>query len=316
MGVCKMNLESYKKLVMLAGVASVSTAALCVLIKLIVWMMSSSSSIFASLTDSIFDSMASVVNLLALRYSVTPADKEHRFGHFKAQSLASLAQAAFIGGSAVLLIAHGIERFMHPQMVQHVESAIIVSLVTMAVTLLLIIFQSYVYKRTQSEAIAADRFHFASDILLNSGVIVALFLSFKGMLWADGMFAAVIGLLILKGAVQIGTKAVNTLLDRSLPLNEIQNIRQTIIGVKGVRSIHDLKTRRAGPQTYIQGHLVIDGTVSLFEAHGIASRAEESLEKIYPEADISLHMEPDSRETLEGVKFEVESLAEEKKISS
>ncbi|MBO6258237.1 MAG: cation diffusion facilitator family transporter [Succinivibrio sp.] len=291
---------------MLAGLASVSTAALCVFIKLAVWMMSSSSSIFASLTDSLFDSLASVVNLLALKYSMAPADRDHRYGHFKAQSLASLAQAAFIGGSAVLLIAHGVERFMHPQTVQHVEAAITVSAITMVLTLLLVLFQSYVYKRTRSEAIGADRLHFVSDLLLNTGVIVALVLSLRGMLWSDGIFAAIIGLLILKGAVQIGIRATNTLLDRSLPLEEIQTIRQTIIAVNGVESIHDLKTRRAGPQTYIQGHLVIAGDISLYDAHNIASRAEESLEKIYPDADISLHMEPDNHETRDGIRFDTE----------
>ncbi|MDY6466895.1 MAG: cation transporter, partial [Succinivibrio dextrinosolvens] len=98
------QLEQYRKLVLLAGGASVITAVLFILIKFGVWMISSSTVIFASLTDSIFDLLASLVNLLALRFSLLPPDDEHRFGHHKSQSLASLAQAAFIGGSAVLLI--------------------------------------------------------------------------------------------------------------------------------------------------------------------------------------------------------------------
>ena len=89
----------YKTLVMLAGFASVATAVILIAIKGIVWFFSGSTSIFASLTDSMFDALASFINLLALRYSLTPPDDEHRFGHYKSQSLASLAQAAFIGGS-------------------------------------------------------------------------------------------------------------------------------------------------------------------------------------------------------------------------
>ena len=86
------SLQRYKKLVLLAGAASVCTAVLFILIKLTVWIMSASTVIFASLTDSIFDLLASLVNLLALKFSLAPPDKEHRFGHHKSQALASQAQ--------------------------------------------------------------------------------------------------------------------------------------------------------------------------------------------------------------------------------
>lgn len=143
------NLQKYRRLVMLAGTASVSTAVLFIVIKFVVWMFSGSSVIFASLTDSIFDMLASLINLLALRFSLAPPDKEHRFGHHKSQSLASLAQAAFIGGSAVLLIIHGVQRCISPEEVSHIGAALIVSIVCIVFTVLLVLLQTYVYSKTK-----------------------------------------------------------------------------------------------------------------------------------------------------------------------
>ncbi|MDY6321808.1 MAG: cation diffusion facilitator family transporter [Succinivibrio sp.] len=293
----KLDLAAYRRLVMVAGGASVATGASFVFVKLIVWALSGSSSMFASFTDSLFDSLAALINLFTLRYSLVPADREHRFGHFKAQSLASLAQAAFIGGSAVLLIIHGIDRFSHPQMVENAVLAIGVSVGTIAVTMLLVTFQAYVYRRTRSELVFADRFHYISDIGLNLGVVAALLLSFYGYLWADGMFAALIGLFILHGAYKIGMDAASTLVDKTLSPHENQRIMKCLLETNGVRSLHDLKTRKAGPQYYIQCHLVLDADQSLRKAHDIATEAEIKLRKLFPEADVSLHMEPDSPET-------------------
>lgn len=297
------ELQRYKKLVMIAGGASVATAILFIIIKLVVWIISSSTVIFASLTDSIFDLLASLVNLLALKFSLAPPDKEHRFGHHKSQALASLAQAAFIGGSSVLLVVHGIERCIHPQGVLYLDLAIIVSVISIVITVLLVLLQTYVYRLTRSEAICADRLHYLSDVTLNVGVLLALALSYYGYLWADGLFASLIGLFIMKGAYVIGFRAVQTLLDKSLGRNSIKKIINAIHSVGDVKSIHDLKTHRAGPMVYIQGHLVLDGNMDLFKAHDIVDEIEKRIRIDFPDAEIILHMEPDTQSTYEDVVF-------------
>lgn len=303
------GIEAYRRLVTFAGFASVATGVAFVFVKLAVWLFSGSSSMFASLTDSVFDSLAALINLVTLRYSLTPADREHRYGHFKAQALASLAQAAFIGGSAVLLVIHGIDKFRHPQEVENALAALGVSGCTIALTLILVTFQGYVYRKTRSELVYADRFHYISDIGLNLGVMAALALSFYGHLWADGMFAAIIGVLILRGAWKIGYDAANTLVDKTLEVRENQEIMKALLTTPGVRSLHDLKTRKAGPQYFIQCHLVLDPRISLQDAHAIASAAESSVrESGFAEADISLHMEPDSPETAADARVYAEDL--------
>lgn len=295
--------QKYKKLVMLAGFASISTASTLIILKFAIWMFSSSSTLLASLTDSLVDLGASFVNLLALRFALAPPDSEHRFGHYKAESLASLAQAAFIGGSAVLLVVHGIERLLNPQQVAYIDIAIYVSIAATLITVLLVLFQGYVYKKTKSQAIGADRYHYLSDIVLNIGVVIALVFTSMGYLWADGLFASLLGLYILKGSYHIGHSAVGTLLDKAMDFKDQNKIMQCILEDHKIISLHDLKTRHAGPQVFIQCHLVLDSKISLHEAHEITNEAENRILKLYPEAEITIHMEPDDEATFAQIQF-------------
>jgi len=103
------------RLLRIATSASVVTAALLIVAKLAAWLATGSVSVLASLVDSVMDAGASLVNLLAVRWSLQPADADHRFGHGKAQPLAALGQAAFIAGSAVFLGLQAVDRLLHPQ---------------------------------------------------------------------------------------------------------------------------------------------------------------------------------------------------------
>lgn len=295
--------KSYKALVMLAGFASVATAVVLIIMKFVVWIFSGSATILASLTDSLLDLGASFVNLLALRFALTPADKDHRFGHYKAEALASLTQAAFIGGSALLLIINGYDRMMNPIEIGYIDIAIYVSVASIALTLLLTLFQGKVCKITGSEAIAADRFHYISDIGLNLSVIISLILSKFGYDWADGLVTILLGLYIMKSSAHIGHTAISTLLDRSMSAEENSRIIKDIISVKGLKSFHDLRTRKAGPQHYIQCHIVLDEHMSLHQAHDIATHVEQAIRGDFPDADITLHMEPDTASTYTDITF-------------
>ena len=287
-----MTTASYSRWVTLAGLASTATAGILILAKLVAWLMTGSSSLLASLTDSLMDISASLINLFALRYSLTPADHDHSFGHGKAESLASLAQAAFITGSALVLVMNGISRLIIPEPLKNLDIGLWVTVGSLALTLVLVAFQSLVVQKTQSQAIRADRLHYQSDVLFNIGVLLALGCSWYGWLWADGLFAILLGLFILKGALEIGYEAVQTLLDRQLPDGERAQIAELVKSVPGVHGIHDLRTRQAGPLRFIQLHLELDDTLPLMRAHDLADQAEALILEQYPGADVIIHMDP------------------------
>lgn len=287
-----MSHQHYSRWVTLASTAAVVTATLLILGKLIAWLMTDSSSLLASLTDSFMDVSASIINLLAIRYALAPADEEHRFGHGKAESLAGLIQSAFISGSALLLMMHGISSMLNQVPVVRLEAGIWVSAGSILLTLLLVSFQSLVIRKTNSVAIKADMLHYRSDLLLNAGVLLALVLAGQGWYWADGLFAILIGLFLVWGAVQIGYESVQALLDRQLPEEEQARIMALCCAVEGVHGVHDLRTRQSGPTRFVQLHLELDDQLPLVKAHQIADEAELAVRQSFERMEVIIHMDP------------------------
>ena len=287
-----MSHQHYSRWVTLASTAAVVTATLLILGKLIAWLMTDSSSLLASLTDSFMDVSASIINLLAIRYALAPADEEHRFGHGKAESLAGLIQSAFISGSALLLMMHGISSMLNQVPVVRLEAGIWVSAGSILLTLLLVSFQSLVIRKTNSVAIKADMLHYRSDLLLNAGVLLALVLAGQGWYWADGLFAILIGLFLVWGAIQIGYESVQALLDRQLPEEEQARIMALCCAVEGVHGVHDLRTRQSGPTRFVQLHLELDDQLPLVQAHQIADEAELAVRQSFERMEVIIHMDP------------------------
>ncbi|EEX35506.1 MULTISPECIES: CDF family cation-efflux transporter FieF [Vibrio] len=284
--------HEYARLVTLAAWTATIVATLLLVVKLAAWWVTGSVSLLASLIDSMLDIAASLVNLFVVRYSLQPADREHTFGHGKAESLAALAQAMFISGSAVFLILNGVERFFRPHELQSPEYGVYVSMFAIAVTFALVQFQKHVVRKTGSQAIAADSLHYQSDLYMNAAIMLALGLSWFGVTQADAVFAVGIGLYILYSAVQMVREAIQTLLDRKLPDEELEAIKACCLSVDGVLGVHQLRTRMSGPTRFIQLHLELEDQIPLIEAHRISDQVENQLLELFPHADVLIHQDP------------------------
>jgi len=282
----------YNDLVKFAAYCASGTALLLVTIKLYAWFITDASSMLASSTDSLLDLLASVMNVIILRYALAPADNEHRFGHGKAESLAGLAQSAFVVGSALLLIFHGVSRIITPKEVIHSEVGIVVTIIAIALTFGLVVIQRIVIRKTQSVAISADTLHYQSDLVLNIGVLIALFLS--GGIWnrADGVFTMLVGIFLLWGAVKIAWLSAIQLMDHELTGDEKNIITDIISQHKEAFGLHDLRTRQSGPIKFIQFHLELDDQLSLFEAHEIGELIEQEIKKALGPCEVFIHHDP------------------------
>jgi len=282
------------RLLRLATYASVATATLLILVKLAAWLITGSVSVLASLVDSLMDVGASVVNLLAVRWSLQPADAEHRFGHGKAESLAGLGQAAFIAGSAAFLALQAVDRLIHPQPLADLGVGVAVMVFAMAATLLLLSFQRHVIRATGSTAIRADALHYATDLATNSATLIALVCAMFGWPGLDPIFALGIALFILYSAVQIAREAVDLLMDRELSVEDRARIESVAAAVPGVLGVHGLRTRRSGHVPVMQLHLELDDDLALLAAHRICDQVEAALRIEFPGADITIHQDPRS----------------------
>ncbi len=285
------------KLMRAATYFAVSAALLLIVVKTAAFLVTNSVSLLSSLLDSTLDLMASMVNLWAVRHALTPADKEHRFGHGKAEPLSGLAQSAFVAGSGVLLIVESISRFGRSDTVERGDLGIAVMVFSIVVTLCLVAFQKYVVRKTGSVTISADSLHYTGDLLLNMSVIAALVLTTSfGMTWADPVFALAIALFLLWNASKIARTSIAALMDRELPEEERQAIKSVALKHPRVLGVHELRTRSSGMQTFIQMHLVLRPELSLVEAHRIADEVEMALLADYPGADVIIHQDPEGVE--------------------
>ena len=277
----------------LASYASVSTAIILIAAKTAAWLMTGSVALLSSLLDSLLDAVASVITLLAIHHSFTPADREHRFGHGKAEALAALAQSAFIVGSAVLLLFQVGARLLEPQPVARSEVGIAVMVLSIVLTLGLVLFQRWAIRRSGSVAVSADSLHYKGDLLMNVAVIAAIVIAGEfGFLLADPLFGAGIAAYIIWSAWLILRQSLDMLMDRELPDEERQKIRAIAQAHVAVDSIHDLRTRQSGQTYFIQLHLEMDGDMKLKDAHAIADAVELALMEAYPGAEVIIHQDP------------------------
>jgi ferrous-iron efflux pump FieF len=280
-----------------ATYASIAVAGAMVLVKLVAWLMTGSVSLLSSLLDSLLDAAASLVNLIAIHQALTPADREHRFGHGKAEPLASLGQSAFITGSAVLLLIQGLQHLLTPAPVTNSGLGIAVMVFAIIVTFALVRYQQHIIKRTGSLVVSSDELHYRSDLILNIAVIVALVVE-KMLAWpyVDPLFGIAIGLWIIFGAWRVARQAIVQLMDQELPDDARARIRQIALAHPQVRSVHDLRTRAAGPDAFVQIHLEMDGDLTLKEAHYVSDAVEADILAAFPQAEVMIHQDPEGVE--------------------
>ena len=276
-----------------ATYAAMAVAGLLIAIKMYAWLLSDSVAMLSSLVDSILDALASVINFIAVRHALMPPDREHRFGHGKAEALAGLGQAAFIGGSAVFLLFQAGHRLIRPQPVDNGAVAVTVLVLSLLLTLALVVFQRYVVRKTGSLAISADQLHYKTDLLVNLGIIAGL-LAVTGLGWhfVDPLVAALVAGYILWSAFSIVRGSFDHLMDREFDDDDRARVVAIAKTHAEVRDVHDLRTRSSGVQRFIQLHLELDGGLTLARAHEIADQVEVMIAAAFPGAEVIIHQDP------------------------
>ncbi len=288
-----------EKLVKSATLFSVVLASFIVIAKLAIWILTDSLSILSSLVDSSLDVIASMVNFFAVRYALRPADDDHRFGHGKAEDIAAFAQSAFIMGSGVFIVIEAIHRFTQPQPIVNESWGVWLMIVVSFLTVFLVLFQSYVVKKTRSVAVKADSIHYKMDLLVNAMVVASLVIVMYSKYYqADTLIASFIAIYIFKSAWGVGKEAFDKLMDKEMGDDDRKKITEAIFSHPKIKGMHDLRTRLSGSTTFIQFHLEMDKDISLFAAHEISDEIEGKILKIFPHAEIFVHEDIEDKEEI------------------
>ena len=290
-----------------AGGASIVTVAFLIVIKTLAYLDNDSVSVLASLLDSGVDAGASIITFMAIRFSLKPADSEHRHGHGKIEGLAAFTQAGLIALAAVFLLVESLHRFKGAPPPGDLTLAIPVMIVSVFISGLLIAVQKYSLRHAPSLAVEADYAHYANDIIVNGGVIAVLWLQSMGApFWVDPAFGVLMAAYLAFSTWSVGGKALDMLLDRELPDETREKITQIVLSHDKVLGMHDLRTYKSGMRVFMSFDMELDPSLLLYTAHEIVREVEHDLLLSFPNAEILIHVDPygdtfDSRHTVADV---------------
>jgi len=256
-----------------------------------------SSGILGSALDSFFDVLASLLVLWAVLAAERPADAAHPWGHGKAEGLASLFQSLVILASGLGLAVHTMNRFAHQgeEGLTQAPIGIAVMVLSSAVTLWLVKYLRRVARETGSPALDADSKHYASDLLMNLGVVCGLTLSWllSGAMWPDLLVGVAISLIILNTAREVFLASISILMDRGLRPREASAILRAVAKFSPrVAGFHDLRTRRSGADIFLELHLDLDRNMSFVEAHDLSEEVADAIERALPNSNLTVHADP------------------------
>lgn len=289
------SFEQRGRLTRNAALASVAVAAILLLLKAYALWRTGSVAVLGSLADTSLDLVASIVTLLGVHWAAQPADEQHRYGHGKAEALASLFQVILIGMAALGLAGESIHRLLTGvHATAGAGEGIGVSLIAIVLSLALVLYQKRVIARTGSLAIGTDNLHYKSDFYLNLSVIVALVLDqYLRISGADALFGVGIALWLGWSAWTAAGAAVDHLMDKEWSIEERQHFIEVATRHPQLRGMHDMRTRSSGAHRFVQFHASVDPNMTIRAAHDVMDEIEAELARDFPGVDILIHPDPE-----------------------
>ncbi|MGE4496591.1 MAG: cation diffusion facilitator family transporter [Deferribacterales bacterium] len=278
----------------LATLISVNTAFMLAVVKLIGGVFTGSVSVLASAVDSILDIGSSTVNYFAIRQSEQPPDKDHRYGHAKFESLASLIQAGVITLSGLYILYEAYRRFESGREVKSIEGGIWIMLFSLTVTLLLVIFLRKVAKKENSSILKTESLHYEIDLLTGGGVLLGLVLvKVTGINAIDPFISVLIALKTVYSALVLGKEVSEDLVDKALNEDDLKKIHGVLNQYNCVIvGWHKLRTRKAGAEKFADLHVQVSRLLTIEDAHTIADMIEKEIAQTLGGADVQIHIEP------------------------
>jgi cation diffusion facilitator family transporter len=264
------------------------------LLKVAAGLASNSISVITEAIHSAMDLVSALIAFVTLGRSSQPADRTHPYGHGKFESLSGLVEAALIAGAGVYIIWEAIERLTHPRSLQWVPYSIAVMFFSGIVNFLVFRHNMKIARETESIALEVNAAHLSADTYTSLGVFAGLILiSLTGVVALDPIAAILVAFFILKASVDLMRRALRDLMDWRLPQDEEKAIRNILQDhYTQFIEFHKLRTRKAGPERYIDLHLVFAKSVDLQTAHDLCSHLEEDIKNRFPRSQTIIHIEP------------------------
>jgi cation diffusion facilitator family transporter len=269
-----------------------------VLMKFVVGFASGSVSIISEAIHSSMDLIAAVIAFFSVRAAAQPPDAAHAFGHGKFEDISGLVEALLIFVAAILIIREAVTKLLGGESEAPSPDLLLLGIAVMAVSALINLYVSNrlmkVARQSESIALESDAWHLRTDVYTSAGVMLGLVLiKLTGIAIFDPLFALGVAVMIMKAAYDLTTRTLSDLIDHSLPEGDNRHIIGIICEHASIYAgFHDLKTRRSGPEIFIEFHLVMPGEITVVQSHDLADHLESDLLLEYPRANVTIHIEP------------------------
>ena len=281
---------------------SIVAAVLTIGMKATAYALTGSVGLFSDALESGVNLLAAVTAYFSLLYAARPADPSHTYGHEKIEFFSSGLEGVLILVAGVGTAVYAARRLVHPQSLDGLEVGILISLAASAINLVVARVLLRYGRRYRSIVLEADGQHLMTDVWTSLGVLAGLGLvMLTGVKELDPVLAILVGLNIVWTGFGLIRRSFNGLMDHALPAAEQEQIRSVIrASLPAGAEFHGLRTRQAGARRFLEFHLLVDGNLSVREAHHLAHRVEDALTAAVPGLEVVIHVEPvDERESWE-----------------
>jgi len=288
-------MKSKKEIAVKAIIFSILGNALLAIIKGVVGILGNSYALIADAIESTSDVFSSLLVFFGIRYATKPADKNHPYGHGRAEPLVTFAIVLFLVISATVIAYQSIKHINEPQVAPEKYTLIVLAVIIFVKE----ISYRYVSKKsdeTKSTSLKADAWHHRSDELTSSlafiGISIAIFMG-KGYETADDWAALLASILIIFNAYLIFKPALSEIMDENLYDDFVKEIRISTKAIKDVLDTEKCFVRKTGISYHVDLHIIVDGLKTVAEGHDIAHRVKDKLKSDFPQiTDVLIHVEP------------------------
>lgn len=274
---------------------NIAVAAAVVVLKYVAYALSGSVALYSDALESIVNVITAVVALLAIKIGAKPADHDHPFGHHKAEFLAAIFVGSMIAVAAVLILVKAYGAVSGGVVIDRPWESMAFNAGAGVINALWASALLARGRSARSAALVADGNHLFADVLTSVGVLLGLALALlTGWHILDPLIAAVVAVHILWIGYRISLQSMSMLLDRAAS-PEVERSICSVIEANGVGALqaHDIRTRQAGRALFIEFHLVVPGSMTVYQAHEICDRLEDAIERAIEGSEVVIHVEPD-----------------------
>lgn len=284
------------------AIGSILVGIIVLAIKVAAYLMTGSIALYSDALESTVNIATAFAALIAVRLAAKPADKNHPYGHQKAEYFSAVIEGVMITVAALLILREAWIGVLDPKPLNAPLAGLAVNAIASIINAIWCYILISRGRLLRSPALQADGWHLLSDVVSSVGVTLGVLLAIlTGWYILDPLLAALVAVNILISGWKILKSSMGGLMDEAVDDEILRQIRRVIaLEASGALQAHDIKTRQAGNLTFIDFHLVVPGTLTVNEAHAICDRIEDALEAEVKDVEVSIHVEPEEKAKREG----------------